>query len=55
MRISDVTIEKLLERSGVATKEQIVAIKDEGVRSRRPLQDIVINNDMMTEQTLAQA
>jgi type IV pilus assembly protein PilB len=54
MRISDVTIEKLLERSGVATKEQINAIKEEGVRSRRPLQDIVINNQLMTEETLAQ-
>ena len=55
MRISDVTIEKLLERSGVATKEQIAAIKEEGVRSRRPLQDIVINNQLMDEKTLAQA
>lgn len=54
MRISDVTIEKLLERSGVATKEQIASIKEEGVRSRRPLQDIVINNHLMTEETLAQ-
>ena len=54
MRISDVTIEKLLARSGVATKEQIETIKEEGVRSRRPLQDIVINNQLMTEQTLAQ-
>lgn len=54
MRISDVTIEKLLERSGVATKEQINAIKEEGVRSRRPLQDIVINNQLMNEETLAQ-
>ena len=54
MRISDVTIEKLLERSGVATKEQIAAIKEEGARSRRPLQDIVINNQLMDEATLAQ-
>jgi type IV pilus assembly protein PilB len=55
MRISDVTIEKLLERSGVATKEQINTLKEEGARSRRPLQDLVIYNHLFTEQVLAQA
>jgi type IV pilus assembly protein PilB len=55
MRISDVTIEKLLERSGVATKEQIGTLKEEGARSRRPLQDLIIHNHLMTEQSLAQA
>ena len=55
MRISDVTIEKLLERSGVATKEQIESLKEEGSRSRRPLQDIVINNELMNERSLAEA
>lgn len=55
MRISDVTIEKLLERSGVATKEQIVTFKEEGARSRRPLQELVIHNHLMTEQSLAKS
>jgi type IV pilus assembly protein PilB len=55
MRISDVTIEKLLERSGVATKEQIGTLKDEGARSRRPLQDLIIQNELMNESTLVQA
>ncbi|MDB5187035.1 MAG: hypothetical protein JWM07_507, partial [Candidatus Saccharibacteria bacterium] len=55
MRISDVTIEKLLERSGVATKEQINTLKEEGARSRRPLQDLVIHAGLMTEATLAKA
>lgn len=55
MRISDVTIEKLLERSGAATKEQISALKEEGARSRRPLQDLVIHDELMTEQSLAEA
>ena len=32
MRISDATIEKLLERSGVATKEQLDTLKEEGAR-----------------------
>jgi type IV pilus assembly protein PilB len=55
MRISDVTIEKLLERSGVATKEQIDTLKEEGARSRRPLQALIVHNKLMTEKTLAQA
>ena len=55
MRISDVTIEKLLERSGVATKEQIDALKEEGARSRRPLQDIVIHNELMDQKSLVEA
>ncbi len=55
MRISDITIEKLLERSGVATKEQIDALKEEGARSRRPLQSLVIQNGLITEKDLVKA
>ena len=54
MRISDVTIEKLLERSGVATPEQIEVLKEEAVRSRRPLQDLVVQNGLVDEKTLTQ-
>lgn len=52
MRISDVTIEKLLERSGVVTPEQTDILKEEAVRSRRPLQDLVIQNGLVDEKTL---
>jgi len=55
MRISDVTIEKLLERSGAATKEQIDTLKEEGERSRRPLQDLVIQNGLTTPDDLVKA
>jgi type IV pilus assembly protein PilB len=55
MRISDVTIEKLLERSGAATKEQLEALREEGTRSRRPLQDLVIQNELITEPVLVKA
>lgn len=55
MRISDVTIEKLLERSSAATKEQVSTLKEEGARSRRPLQDLVIHAELMTEQSLVEA
>lgn len=52
MRISDVTIEKLLERSGVATEEQIEILKEESVRSRRSLQDLAIQNELIDKKTL---
>lgn len=54
MRISDVTIEKLLERSGAATEEQMVALKEESTRSRRSLQDLVIQNKLVDERHLAE-
>lgn len=54
MRISDVTIEELLERSGVATPEQVEVLKEEASRSRRPLQDLVIQNGLIDEKTLTQ-
>lgn len=55
MRISDTTMERLLERSGVATKEQIQALETEGARSRRPLQDSVIQQKIMDESSLTKA
>lgn len=55
MRISDVTIEKLLSRNNVATKEQITALQAEATRSRRSMQDLVIQNSIMTDQALTQA
>lgn len=54
MRISDITIEELLERSGVATAEQVEVLKEEASRSRRPLQDLVIQNGLIDEKTLTQ-
>ena len=55
MRISDITIEKLLERSGAATKEQLTALKEEGTRSRRPMQDLAIQHELVDEEGLVQA
>ena len=55
MRISDATIETLLERNKAISKEQIDALKEEEARSRRPLQDIVIQNKLVDEKELAQA
>ncbi len=55
MRISDAIIEKLLARSGVATAEQIAALKDEAAHSRRPLQDLVLEKEITNESALTKA
>lgn len=55
MRISDVTIEELLNRSGAATVEQLTNLKEEALRSRRPLQDLVIQDQLMKEVDLVKA
>jgi type IV pilus assembly protein PilB len=55
MRIPDITMEKLLVRSGVATAEQVDALKEEGARLKRPIQDLAIQNEIVDEKTLAKA
>src|ERR1035437_1220299 len=55
MRISDEIIEKLLARSGVATPEQISALKEEGSRSKRPLQDLSLEKAYFDEAKLTKA
>lgn len=55
MRISDAIIVKLLKRSGVATDEQITALAEEGVRSHRPLQSMVVEKEIIDEKKLIQA
>jgi len=52
MRISDGTIEKLLTQNDHITSEQLESLKEEGARSRRPMQDLVIQNEIIDEKTL---
>ncbi len=54
MRISDSTLVKLLERNGAATEEQINALKEEGGRSGRPLQEVALSTKLVDERTLTQ-
>lgn len=51
MRISDAIVEKLLGDFGTPM-EQITALREEGIRSRRSLQSLVIQNKLMDEATL---
>ena len=55
MHISDAIIEKLLTRSSLATSEQITALKEQGARLRRPLQEIILEKEILSEKTLIQA
>lgn len=52
MRISDDTLIKLLERNGVATKEQIAPYIEQAARLEKPLQDTVISEKLIDERTL---
>jgi type IV pilus assembly protein PilB len=52
MRISDGTIEKLLTQGDHITAEQLTELKEESSRSRRPLQDLVIQNNIIDEKSL---
>lgn len=51
MRISDAIVEKLLADFGTPM-EQITSLREEGIRSRRSLQSLVIQNKLMDESTL---
>ncbi len=55
MRIPDVTMKKLLVRSGVATEEQVNSLIEEGSRSKRSLQDVATQNEIIDDKTLAKA
>lgn len=55
MRIPDVTMKKLLIRSGVATEEQVNALSEEAARSKHSLQDVASQNEIIDDKTLAKA
>jgi len=55
MRIPDTTMVKLLIRSGSITAEQADALREESVRSKRTLQELSLQNELIDDKTLAQA
>ena len=52
MRIADVTLEKLLEQGGKTSPEQLSELKEAAARSRRPLQDLAIQGQLVTPDEL---
>lgn len=55
MRISDNTLETVLGRAKLVTPEQLTALKEEAERSKRPLQEVVIDQQIADEKTLVKA
>ena len=55
MRISDTIVEKLLTKGSLATQEKIASFKDEAKRSKRPLQQIVVENELISDNDLIKA
>ncbi len=55
MRISDAIVEKLLTRDDLATTEQVAALKTEADRSRRPLQQLAVEQEVVSEIQLVKA
>lgn len=55
MRISDTVLETVLGRAKLVTPEQLTSFKEEAARSKRPLQDIVLDQKAVDETTLVKA
>jgi type IV pilus assembly protein PilB len=52
MRVSDVTIKKILLDAGKITKEQVPELETQVETEKKPLQDIVIKNNIVNEKEL---
>ncbi len=52
MHISDATIEKLLAQGEYITDEQFEALKQEGARSKQPIQELILENKLLDQKTL---
>lgn len=55
MRISDSILETVLGRAKLVTPEQLTTLKEEVVRSKRPLLDIILDTKVSDEKTLVKA
>ncbi len=53
MRISDITVEKLLKNSGKISDEQLEKLKDEQKSSNDSLQSLVLNREVVSDAELA--
>lgn len=52
MRISDALVEKLLTEAGKVTAEQLKDLREQKEAQKKPLQDLVIQNNIVTEKDL---
>ena len=54
MRISDALVEKLLVGADRLTPEQLMALKEQEIAEKKPLQDLVVTENLITEKELTQ-
>ena len=52
MRIPDSLVEKLLDKNGKFTKEQMAVLREQEISEKKPLQDLVIKNNLLSEKDL---
>ncbi|MBC7581849.1 type II/IV secretion system protein [Aeromicrobium sp.] len=52
MRIPDSLVEKLLNATGRFTAEQLTTLREQEQQEKKPLQDLVISNNLLTEKEL---
>lgn len=52
MRIADSLVEKLLNKSGKFSREQIAALSKQETAEKKPLQDLVIKSNLLSERDL---
>lgn len=52
MRIPDSLVEGLLSKRGTFTKEQLAELREQEEKEKKPLQDLVIRNNLLTEKEL---
>ncbi len=52
MRIPDSLVEKLLNDGGKVTKEQLATLRQQETSDKKPLQDLVVKNNLITEKDL---
>ncbi len=52
MRIPDSLVEKLLSKNGKLTKEQLASLRQQETTAKKPLQDLVIKNNVVSEKDL---
>ena len=54
MKISDNTVVQLLKEAQKVTDEQLAVLQEEEKKTKRPLQDLAIKNDLITDKELTQ-
>jgi type IV pilus assembly protein PilB len=52
MRISDALVEKLLKSTGKITDEQLVSLHEQEKTEKKPMQDLVVKNNLISEKDL---